>query len=222
MARENGIDPATKQDVPWVSSDRRFMNSLFKNILDPMTREGVSFWWIDWQQSLYDSKIDSLNNTWWINHVFFNNMKNAKKARPMIFHRWGGLGNHRYQIGFSGDSYTTWETLRYMPYFTSTASNVGYGYWGHDLGGFRQLPGDTVMDPELYARFFQFGVYSPIMRTHADKKVPLNKEPWVFDRQTISLIRDAVKQRYRIVPLYIFDGEKSLRHRRLDMPPDVL
>lgn len=203
MARENGIDPATKQDVPWVSSDRRFMNSLFKNILDPMTREGVSFWWIDWQQSLYDSKIDSLNNTWWINHVFFNNMKNAKNARPMIFHRWGGLGNHRYQIGFSGDSYTTWETLRYMPYFTSTASNVGYGYWGHDLGGFRQLPGDTVMDPELYARFFQFGVYSPIMRTHADKKVPLNKEPWVFDRQTLSLIRDAVKQRYRIVP-YIY------------------
>ena len=97
-------------------------------------------------------------------------MKNAKKARPMIFHRWGGLGNHRYRIGFSGDSYTTWETLRYMPYFTSTASNVGYGYWGHDLGGFRQLPGDTVMNPELYARFFQFGVYSPIMRTHADKK----------------------------------------------------
>lgn len=208
VARENGIDPETKKDVPWVSSDRRFINSLFKNILDPMTKEGVSFWWIDWQQSLYDSKIDSLSNTWWINHTFYNKMKNTEDARPMIFHRWGGLGNHRYQIGFSGDSYTTWETLKYMPYFTSTASNVGYGYWGHDLGGFRQLPTDSVMDPELYARFFQFGVYSPIMRTHADKKVPLNKEPWIFDRETLGLIRDAVKHRYRLVP-YIYSMSRK-------------
>lgn len=203
VARENGIDPESKKTVPWVSSDRRFINSMFKNILDPMTKEGVSFWWIDWQQALYDSKIDSLSNTWWINHTFYNKMKNTENVRPMIFHRWGGLGNHRYQIGFSGDSYTTWETLKYMPYFTSTASNVGYGYWGHDLGGFRQLPTDSVMDPELYSRFFQFGVYSPIMRTHADKKVPLNKEPWIFDRETLGLIRDAVKHRYRIVP-YIY------------------
>ena len=203
VARANGIDPASKKDVPWVSSDRRFMNSMFEHILDPMTKEGVSFWWIDWQQALYDSKVDSLNNTWWINHTFYNKMKHTEDVRPMIFHRWGGLGNHRYQIGFSGDSYTTWETLKYMPYFTSTASNVGYGYWGHDLGGFRQLPTDSVMDPELYTRFFQFGVYSPIMRTHADKKVPLNKEPWIFDRSTLSLIRDAVKERYRLVP-YIY------------------
>ncbi|MDE6533218.1 MAG: glycoside hydrolase family 31 protein [Muribaculaceae bacterium] len=208
VARDNGIDPATKKDVPWVSSDRRFMESMFRNILDPMTKEGVSFWWIDWQQALYDSKVDSLNNTWWINHTFFNKMKHTEAVRPMIFHRWGGLGNHRYQIGFSGDSYTTWETLRYMPYFTSTASNVGYGYWGHDLGGFRQLPTDSVMDPELYARFFQFGVYSPIMRTHADKKVPLNKEPWIFDRSTLGLIRDAVKLRYRLVP-YIYSMSRK-------------
>lgn len=208
MARDNGIDPSSKKDIPWVSSDRRFMTSLFKNILDPMTKEGVSFWWIDWQQGLYDSKVDSLSNTWWINHTFYNKMKNTEDVRPMIFHRWGGLGNHRYQIGFSGDSYTTWETLKYMPYFTSTASNVGYGYWGHDLGGFRQLPTDSVMDPELYARFFQFGVYSPIMRTHADKKVPLNKEPWIFDRATLGLIRDAVKLRYRNVP-YIYSMSRK-------------
>lgn len=208
MALDNNIDPKSKKDIPWVSSDRRFMESLFKNILDPMTKEGVSFWWIDWQQDLYDSRIDSLNNTWWINHTFFNKMKNTEAARPMIFHRWGGLGNHRYQIGFSGDSYTTWETLKYMPYFTSTASNVGYGYWGHDLGGFRQLPTDSVMDPELYARFFQFGVYSPIMRTHADKKVPLNKEPWIFNHKTLGLIRDAVKLRYRNVP-YIYSMSRK-------------
>ncbi len=203
IARENGVDPKTEKDIPWVSSDRTFINSVFDHILDPMTKEGVSFWWLDWQQSLYDSKMDSLSNTWWLNHTFFNKMKNTSDARPIIFHRWGGLGNHRYQLGFSGDSYTTWKTLEYMPYFTSTASNVGYGYWGHDIGGFRALPGDSIIDLELYTRFFQFGAYSPVMRTHSDKKVHLNKEPWNFDRETLNLIRDAVKLRYRNVP-YIY------------------
>lgn len=203
IAKMNGIDPKTEQDIPWVSSDRTFINSMFEHILDPMTKEGVSFWWLDWQQGLYDSKVDSLSNTWWLNHTFFNKMKNTQEERPIIFHRWGGLGNHRYQLGFSGDSYTTWETLKYMPYFTSTASNVGYGYWGHDIGGFRALPGDSTIDLELYTRFFQFGAYSPIMRTHSDKKIHLNKEPWNFDRETLNLIRDAVKIRYRNVP-YIY------------------
>lgn len=203
IAKENGVDPATGKDIPWVSSDRRFVTSMFDHILDPMTDEGVSFWWLDWQQALYDSKLDSLSNTWWLNHTFFNHMKSKKEGRPLIFHRWGGLGNHRYQIGFSGDSYSTWKTLAYMPYFTSTAANVGYGYWCHDLGGFYMHPGDSVIDPELYTRSFQFGVYSPMMRNHSTKNAQLNKEPWNFDRKTMGYIRDAIQRRYKNAP-YIY------------------
>src|SRR3990172_3567611 len=55
--------------------------------------------------------------------------------RPIVFHRWGGLGNHRYQIGFSGDTIAVWDSLAFQPYFTATAANVGYGYWSHDIGG---------------------------------------------------------------------------------------
>ena len=76
-----------------------------------MTDEGVTFWWLDWQQDLYDSKIDSLSNTWWLNYTFFTKMAKERKVRPMLYHRWGGLGNHRYQIGFSGDNYVTWKSL---------------------------------------------------------------------------------------------------------------
>ncbi len=72
----------------------------------------------------------------WCNHVFFNDMKkNRPDRRPMIFHRWGGLGSHRYQIGFSGDTFINYASLAFQPYFTATASNVCYGYWGHDIGG---------------------------------------------------------------------------------------
>lgn len=84
-----------------------------------------------------------------LNHVFFNHAKEkADNERPFIYHRWGGLGSHRYPLGFSGDTFITWETLRFLPYFTATASNVNYGYWGHDIGGhmFKKKPGVTTLN----------------------------------------------------------------------------
>lgn len=53
VARDMDIDPASKQTVPWVSSDKKFITSMFRNILSPMEKDGVDFWWLDWQQSLY-------------------------------------------------------------------------------------------------------------------------------------------------------------------------
>ncbi len=98
-------------------------------------------------------KIDSLSNTWWLNYTFFTKMAKERKVRPMLYHRWGGLGNHRYQIGFSGDNYVTWKSLDFLPWFTATASNVCYGFWSHDLGGHYMAAGDTVTNPNcIYAR----------------------------------------------------------------------
>lgn len=203
IAQDMKIDPATEVDIPWISSDKTFINSMFKNILDPMTDEGVSFWWLDWQQDPTDPKVKDLSNIWWLNYTFFNKMENERDVRPLIYHRWGGLGNHRYQLGFSGDSYATWKTLAYMPYFTSTASNVLYGYWCHDLGGFYMAPGDSVINPEMYVRSFQFGSYSPMMKTHSGKNAQLKKEPWSFDRQTLNLLRETIQRRYEMIP-YIY------------------
>lgn len=199
MAKDMGIDPASKQTIPWVSSDKRFMKALFKNILHPMEKEGIDFWWIDWQQWMYDRQVDSLNNTWWINYCFYSDMERNREERPMIYHRWGGLGNHRYPIGFSGDTHITWKSLQYQPYFNATASNVLYGYWGHDLGG--HMSGK--IEPEMYARWMQFGTYSPIMRTHTGKDHGMEKEPWAFGQQYLSILSQTIRQRYELVP-YIY------------------
>ncbi len=74
--------------------------------------------------------------------------------------RWGGLGNHRYQVGFSGDvPLLTWFNLALQPYYSATSANVAYGYWSHDFTG----PGFGM---ELYTRWSQFGAYSGILRFH--------------------------------------------------------
>lgn len=210
IAMENGIDPRSEKTVEWVSSDKRFVNSVFKHILNPMSKDGVTFWWLDWQQQPFDAKIDSLSNTWWLNYTFFTKMaKDRPEIRPMLYHRWGGLGNHRYQIGFSGDNYHTWQSLDFLPWFTATASNVCYGFWSHDLGGHYLAPGDSITNPELYVRSMQFGAYSPIMRTHSNKKAELQKEPWVQDRTTLNAIRESIQLRYRMAPYIYTMARKS-------------
>ena len=201
VARAMGVDPASKQRIEWLGSDKKFMTTMFDKILNPMMADGVDFWWLDWQQHIYDRKLTTLKNTWWTSRCFFTNMQQYTNKRPMIYHRWSGLGNHRYQVGFSGDACITWESLDFQPYFNHTASNVLYGYWSHDLGG--HMGGIDRVDPEMYTRWMQFGAMSPIMRTHSTKNVKLKKEPWVFDYDITLVLRNTVRQRYTMAP-YIY------------------
>lgn len=200
VARDMGIDPALKQTVPWVSSDKKFIRSIFRRILTPMERDGVDFWWLDWQQQPTDPAVEGLSNTWWLNYVFFSDMEKNRDVRPMLYHRWGGLGNHRYQIGFSGDASITWTSLDFQPYFNSTASNVLYGYWSHDIGGHHMA--DRI-DPELYIRWMQFGALSPVMRTHSAKSAGLKKEVWNFAPEHADILRNTIRRRYALAP-YIY------------------
>ena len=83
-----------------------------------------------------------------------------KRRRGVVLGRYGGLGNQRYQHGFSGDVLgLTWANLAYQAYFSATASNVNFGFWSHDVSG----PGN---DHEMYTRWLQLAAYQPIMRMH--------------------------------------------------------
>ena len=189
--------------VQFLGSDKRFVKALFDTYLHPYMDEGVDFWWLDWQQWLTDKKVPGLSNTFWCNYIWFSDMQRQGKKRPMLYHRWGGLGNHRYQIGFSGDAYITWKSLEYLPYFNSTASNVLYGYWSHDIGGHMSHKHGTPVDPQLYTRAMQMGEYLPILRSHSTKDPALNKEPWAFDKPVQQRLKAVVDGRYALVP-YIY------------------
>lgn len=201
LAKWMGLDPTLKKDIPWQSSNKRFMSGWMNTILRPLEKMGVDFWWPDWQQFPNDSVMKNLSNTWWINYVLFSDMQLNRNTRPMLYHRWGGLGNHRYQIGFSGDTHITWNSLDYQPYFNSTSSNVLYCYWSHDIGGHMQ--GIDRIDPEMYIRWMQFGMMSPILRTHSTKNKKYNKEPWAFEAKYADILRGIIHTRYALAP-YIY------------------
>lgn len=204
MAAWMGVDTASHATIPYVGSDKKFMTGLLDKVLRPMEKDGVDFWWLDWQQRPFDQKLDSLSNTWWLNYVFFSSMERNRETRPMLYHRWGGLGNHRYQIGFSGDAVISWKSLAFQPYFTNCASNVLYGYWSHDIGGHMFKSGQkNELDPELYTRWMQYGAFTPVLRTHSTKNAELNKEIWNFKGDYFDALRNVVLLRYQLAP-YVY------------------
>jgi hypothetical protein len=163
--------------------------------IHPLEEQGVDFWWIDWQQGDHTS-LPSLDPLWWLNHLHFYDLARNPNKRPIIFSRWGGPGNHRYPIGFSGDTVISWKTLAYQPYFTATAANAAYGWWSHDIGGHMR----GMEDGELYTRWVQFGVLSPIFRLHCGKDVFIDRQPWAFDKEVLELTRRAMQFRHALVP----------------------
>jgi alpha-glucosidase (family GH31 glycosyl hydrolase) len=197
MAVAMGIDPSTNQPVYFDCSDPNFMKAYFEVLHHPKEEEGVDFWWIDWQQGSL-SKVEGLDPLWMLNQAHYEDSKRDNK-RGFIFSRWAGLGNHRYPIGFSGDSIVSWESLKFQPYFTATAANVGYSWWSHDIGGHYH----GVEEEELNLRWIQFGIFSPIMRIHSSKNEFVDRRPWAYSKTICENIENAMRLRHQLIP-YIY------------------
>ena len=196
------------EGVPYRMSEQKWADSYFNTVLAPMEDEGVDFWWLDWQQWRESKYVPGLSNTFWLNHTFFRHAEEkTPDVRPFIYHRWGGLGSHRYQLAFSGDTYANWKTLAFLPWFTATASNVNYGYWGHDIGGHMFHKDTKETDPELYTRWLQYGVFTPIFKTHSTKDQRIVRYPWAFPDHLFAM-RAAIRLRYDLVP-YIYNASRT-------------
>lgn len=194
IAKEMGVDYENEDPVICDPADPKYLEAYFKYLHHPREEEGVDFWWIDWQQGNH-CKIEGLDPLWIFNHYHFLDNKRSGK-RPMTFSRYAGPGSHRYPIGFSGDTWTTWESLDFQPYFTSSASNIGYGWWSHDIGG--HMGG--YKNDEMAARWVQSGLYSPIMRLHSSSSEFNGKEPWRFKKEAEKVMGDALRQRHQMMP----------------------
>ena len=196
MCKRLGKDPSKERPVEFDASSKKFMEAYFDTVLNPMEDDGVNFWWIDWQQT-GGKRIGGYDVLWMLNHCHYTDSA-RRGERPLTFSRYAGVGSHRYPIGFSGDTHVTWDSLDFQPYFTSTAANVGYSWWSHDIGG--HMAG--FHDCELQNRWVQLGVFSPIMRLHSTANFYNSKEPWNYGNYE-GIMCDFLRLRHRLVP-YIF------------------
>ncbi|MBM6615427.1 DUF5110 domain-containing protein [Desemzia sp. RIT804] len=213
MGKALDIDIEKEEDIKFDVTNEDFLEAYFTYLHHPHEDIGVDFWWVDWQSGDI-SKIEGLDPLWMLNHYHFLDSKRNGR-RPLIFSRYAGIGSHRYPIGFSGDTRMTWETLQYQPYFTANASNVGYGWWSHDIGGHT----GGYKNDEMHVRWVQFGVFSPIMRLHDGDSEFHGKEPWRYNRKAEEILEAYLRLRHQLVPyLYTMNYRNHLEGLPLVQP----
>lgn len=193
FAKNMGMKPEEKKYIPFDLTNEKFAENYFALLDRPYEREGVDFWWIDWQQG-YSTKVKGLDPLWLLNHMHYKDSR--EHGAGLILSRYCGAGAQRYPVGFSGDTLMTWKMFAYEPYFTATASNIGYTWWSHDIGG--HMLGEK--DNELAVRWVQYGVFSPMNRLHSCQLHAMGKEPWRYDDGVAKILTDWLRLRHKLVP----------------------
>jgi len=200
--KDLGEDPSTKKWLPYDAGDKQYLDTLFKHTHVPKEKAGVDFWWLDWQQYKFTRSIPDLTNLQWLNHYYFNHTKSGGR-RGASFSRWGGPGDHRHPIHFSGDAHTIWPMLAFEVPFTSTAGNVGCFFWSHDIGGHM---GPRI--PESYTRWVQFGATTAALRSHSTRSPEQDRRPWKYPEWAEDSMRISFHLRSVLFP-YIYSSARQ-------------
>ena len=246
FAKAIGKDPANQALLACDMANATWTQALFDTMLDP---KGIDYWWTDYGGCASPTqgkiplpatggcpvavqKTESTAVLLWSNMIY-DSMISKTGRRPLVLSRYGGIGNQRYGIGFSGDTESAWPTLRYQVEMTSTAANVLQAYWSHDIGGYNVycpanahtitpcpcghvvVPCNITLgtckraDGELYARWLQFGSISPIMRTHCSH---CDRRIWVYPEPQFKTMKAAMVFRNAIGPYLYTAGRFAYDH----------
>lgn len=177
------------------------------NRLKPLTAEGLAGWWGDLgEPEVHPLTIrhangetaEQFHNVYgneWSRLIYEGLRKDFPEMRPLLLMRGGTTGLQRYSVfPWTTDVSRSWGGLQPQVNLMLNSGLSGLGYMGSDIGGFAVDPKDPY-HPELYVRWLQAGVFSPVLRTHATYKA----EPYNYPAQQ-EIIRDFIKMRYQWLP----------------------
>ena len=117
--------------------------------------------------------------------------------RPFVLTRASYAGGQRYAAAWTGDNESRWDNLEMALSMSLGVSISGQPFVGSDIGGFIGSPSG-----ELFARWLQLGVFTPLMRAHSVIDSP-DKEPWVFGPKYEEVNRETIELRYKFLP-YVY------------------
>jgi alpha-glucosidase len=142
--------------------------------------------------------------------------------RPFLVTRSGAVGMHRYAQTWSGDNYTSWETLKYNIKMGLGLALSGVSNTGHDVGGFA----GPRPDPELFVRWVQAGIFMPRFSIHSWNDDQTANEPWMYPevtphvRELINLRNFFAPYLYLLLWQYRSSYEPVVRPTFYDFPGD--
>ena len=177
---------------------------------------GLDTWWYDrnWHTALLSPVRQIRPETFGLylfeeitRHYFEKTAGGGACRRPVVMGNanniWNGFyegiqdsASHRFGIQWTGDITSDDLALAEEVKTLLRASDNGIVYVNADCGGHKGDP-----DKELYLRWIQFGVFSPVFRPHCTNNVKRFREPWLYDEETLKIARAFIKMRYRLLPV---------------------
>lgn len=201
---------------------RRWLSDRYRQLTD----EGVGGWWGDLGEPevhpetglhangksarLYHNQYGND----WSSIIYDLYNETYPDRRLMTLMRGGTAGLQRYSVfPWSTDVSRSWGGLQPQVIIMLNSGLSGLGYMSHDVGGFA-IDQDNPIDPELYMRWLQLGLFSPVLRTHSQ----FNAEPYHYPEME-STLREYIKDRYRWLPYnYTLAYENASQGRPLVRP----
>lgn len=175
--------------------------------------------------------------------TFYDNLNAEGEKDVVLLTRCAYPGSQKFgTIVWNGDIPSTFDALRQSVVSGLSMSMCGIPWWNSDIGGFHS--GDIESDyfRELIVRWFQFGLFCPIMRLHGTRLRPSNykyrhpgiKEPsggdneiWSFGEKNYPILKELTHQRERLKPYIVKSakrtsetGEPIMRPMFFDFPDD--
>jgi alpha-glucosidase (family GH31 glycosyl hydrolase) len=187
-----------KVDICNKQQNQAFSQVCHQAILDL----GLDYWWNDGSRGQMCGTSGQLV----ANKTFFEEAERDGR-RGMLLARYGGLGSHRYGGFFTGDTTSDFHVLRLQCEFNIRAGGVGLSAISHDIGGFCLAPsqltnnaeGEAIINPELYLRWLQFGVFNPMLRFHCAPGSG-SRKPYDYDSALDGACRHWLRVRHSLLP----------------------
>jgi len=148
-------------------------------------------------------RVHNIYSTLWTKGLY-DGQRSCSKERVFSLARTAYAGIQRNGAAmWSGDVDSTWEVLREQVAIGQGVCLSGQQFWCTDIGGFFT---DERFSAELYVRWFQWGAFCPIFRTHGTRP---DNEPWSFGEQAESIIKEFINLRYQLMP-YIYSCARKV------------
>jgi alpha-glucosidase (family GH31 glycosyl hydrolase) len=185
---KNGLKPLAKMGVMFVKTDE---GSAFGRQGNELVNKTGPL----------GEKIPELHNLFPVVYTKapYEKLSAFNKMRGLTQTREGFAGVQRYPYIFAGDWPSEWQYFAPVLRAGINIGMSGVGAWTHCMGGF-----EHVADPELYVRWCQFGMFSPVAMLFGMEH-PNYKEPWNYGEKALKIFRKFDNLRYSLVP-YVYSS----------------
>ena len=126
----------------------------------------------------------------------------------IVWARSAWAGCQRYPLHWGGDSESSWSGMAGSLKGGLHFGLSGFAFWSHDVPGFHSTPDfmNSPIDPTVYVRWTQFGVFSSHIRYHGTCK----REPWHYP-EIAPIVKKWWKLRYKLLPYIVEQSEKCTK-----------